>query len=66
MREEYLLGGRGMTKWKTVLCAVNMANSLSVEEMPTAFRSDEWWGEFWREMGLQEAQRIRRRYENKA
>lgn len=48
-----------MTKWKTVLCAVNMANSLSIDDMPTAFRSDEWWNEFWRVLGAREAQRIK-------
>lgn len=48
-----------MTKWKTVLCAVTMADSLSITEMPTAFRSDSWWDEFWRCMGLKEAERIK-------
>lgn len=50
-----------MTKWKTVLCAVTMTDSLSITEMPTAFRSDSWWDEFWRCMGLKEAERIRER-----
>ncbi|MDE6585670.1 MAG: hypothetical protein K2K80_03220 [Clostridia bacterium] len=46
-------------KAKSVICAVSLAEGLSIDDMPFENRSDEWWDEFWRVMGLREAQRIR-------
>ena len=50
----------------SVICVVNLAQALSIDELPLENRSDQWWDEFWHCYGLQEAQRIRRQYENKA
>lgn len=47
-----------------VICVVNLAQALSINELPLENRSDRWWDEFWRFYGLQEAQRIKERYEN--
>lgn len=43
----------------SVICAVSLAEGLSIEDMPLANRSDEWWDEFWQEMGLREARHIK-------
>lgn len=43
----------------SVICAVNLAQSLSIDEQPFENRSDRWWDEFWHRYGLQEARRIR-------
>lgn len=51
-------------KINSVICAVNLAQALSIDELPIDNRSDEWWDEFWHCFGLQEAVRIRRRNDN--
>lgn len=49
----------------SVICTLNLAQALSIDELPLENRSDRWWDEFWHRYGLQEAQRIREKYENK-
>lgn len=44
---------------KSVKFAVSLARWLGIEELPLERRSGEWWTEFWREMGLNEARRVR-------
>ncbi len=39
--------------------AAAMARYLGIGELPLDSRSDEWWTEFWREMGMAETQRVR-------
>lgn len=51
-------------KTNGVICIVNLAQALSINELSLENRSDRWWDEFWRLYGLQETQRVRTRYEN--
>lgn len=44
---------------RSVRCVVSMAQGLGIEQLPLSGRSDEWWTEFWRRMGLKEAERLK-------
>lgn len=48
-----------------VICIVNLAQALSINELSLENRSDRWWDEFWQLYGLQEAQRVRERIQVK-
>ena len=43
---------------RSVKCLVSLAQGLGIDELPLDNRSDEWWAEFWREMGMAEVMRM--------
>ena len=53
-----------MRNTNSVICTINLAQALGIDEIPVSRRSERWWDMFWWYMGLQEAQRIREQYEN--
>lgn len=55
-----------MNDTKSAKVIATLSESLAVDELPFNSRSDKWWNEFWRVMGLKRAQMIRRMYENQA
>lgn len=43
----------------SVTCALNLAKALEIDELPLNDRSDKWWDMFWKQLGLEEAKRIK-------
>lgn len=44
---------------RNAVCVASLAQGLSIDVLPLDNRSDKFWNEFWRLIGLNESKRIK-------
>ena len=59
MRASPLLGGRRMKKQSSAYLIAELAEGLTITELPLTERTDRWWDMFWFYIELSEAQRLK-------